>query len=764
MTSAQAPDRPAILPVNPDSIPAELRSIDAWVGWRLVWNPLTRRWTKRPINLRTGGLAATDNPSTWSTFDFAVSHYLQMGLDGIGLCRTGDQLFIDLDGVLDERSTLRTFPWAHRILSTVGTQAYIEISVLGKGLHAICYAATPLPKNGGRQHNVPGLDHVGYGFYDDNRYFTFSGAVHPQSGSICTLDLTALHAELFPVVPPRNGTSYQATPSLGDPELLEKARSAKNGAKFARLFAGRWEDDYPTQSEADMALCCHLAFWCGNDPARIEALFRQSGLYRDKWEAREDYRARTIERAINLTPEPYSPPASVYLGAVKKDDAPPPPQGGPQSDEPPDSSPINWGVTWPAPLEPEALYGLAGDIVRAIEPHTEADVAAILTQLLVGFGNMIGRSPYFVAGADRHYGNLSLVLSGNTSRGRKGSAWSRVRSFLDDADPDWSRRCIQSGLSSGEGLIWAVRDPIEEVRPIKDPTTRRVLRHESVITDGGVGDKRLLVIESEFARVLQVADRDANTLSAVIRQAWDSGTLRVMTRNRPASATGAHISIIGHITKDELLKTLSTTEAGNGFGNRILWTCVQRSKLLPDGGEFHTVDVNPLIDRLENAVRFARTAGQLTRDQEAAEMWRDVYGHLTADRFGMFGAVTSRAEAQTLRLSLLYALLDCSPKVCARHLAAALAVWRYCDDSAKFIFGESLGDETADTILRALRGCPGGLTRLDISAILGRHKKSDEISRALKVLVRYGLARPEMKEETGGRPRETWFATSKFGR
>jgi len=422
-------------------------------------------------------------------------------------------------------------------------------------------------------------------------------------------------------------------------------------------------------------------------------------------------------------------------------------------------APSDWGPSWPKPMEPEAYHGAAGELIRMMEPHTEADAAAILVQFIVAFGSSVGRSPYFRAGADRHYPNMSAVLVGASSRGRKGSSWSMVSSVLESIDPEWVGGRIQSGLSSGEGLIWAVRDQLEEDEPVKDPKTKRITGYQTVVTDSGVEDKRLLVVEPEFARVLQVADRESNTLSAVLRQSWDSGNLRVMTRNRPAKATGAHISILGHVTKDELLKCLSSTEAANGFANRFLWVCVQRSKLLPDGGEFHKVNLAPVVHRIEEALRKARMAGELMRDAEAGDLWRDVYAKLTEDRFGLFGAVTSRAEAQVLRLSCLYALLDGSTTVRLPHLAAALEVWRYCEESARFIFGESLGDQTADTILQALRANPGGLTRQDVNTgVFARNKKADEITRAMRSLVQRGLARFVAEADTGGRPRERWFA------
>jgi hypothetical protein len=293
---------------------------------------------------------------------------------------------------------------------------------------------------------------------------------------------------------------------------------------------------------------------------------------------------------------------------------------------------------------------------------------------------------------------------------------------------------------------------------VRDNKTKRVIEYQDVVIDHGVSDKRLLDLESEFSSVLRVAERDGNTLSAIIRQAWDDGNLRILTKCNPAKATGAHMSMIGHITRDELLKYLTSTEAANGLANRFLWVCVRRSKLLPDGGELQSVDFVPVLKKLSAALRFAREAGELTRDEEAAEMWRDVYPQLTAESTGLFGSVTSRSEAQTLRLSLVYALLDGSRIVRAAHLAAALEVWRYCEDSARFIFGDTVGDQTADQILRALRDNEGGMTRKEISVnVFAKNKRANEITRALDTLARLGLARAEM-QTTGGRHAELWKA------
>ena len=415
---------------------------------------------------------------------------------------------------------------------------------------------------------------------------------------------------------------------------------------------------------------------------------------------------------------------------------------------------VDTSPEWPR-LDPAALYGVLGDIVRAIEPHTEADPSALLIQLFAAFGSIAGRSAYFQVEADRHYPNVFAVLVGPTSKGRKGTSKGQAMEPFKTIDEHWIKECVRSGLSSGEGLIWAVRDPIEKKEPVKEKG--RIKDYETVIADHGVEDKRLLVIEPEFASTLRVLGRDGNTLSAVLRNAWDSGNLRILTKNSPAVATDAHISLIAHITADELRRYLDSTEAANGFANRFLWLCVRRSKCLPEGGEIWRVDFGGLVRRLSLAVDFARKASRIQFATDAREIWRGIYADLSEGQSGLFGAVTSRAEAQVIRLALLYALADASGEIREPHLLAALALWEYSEASARYIFGNALGDPVADEILEALKRNAEGLSRTDISGLFGRNKSAGQLGRALAVLVREGRVAVE-ERETEGRPAQIWKA------
>jgi hypothetical protein len=416
---------------------------------------------------------------------------------------------------------------------------------------------------------------------------------------------------------------------------------------------------------------------------------------------------------------------------------------------------------WPDALQPEAFHGPAGDVVRIIEPHSEADPAALLVQFLAGFGSIAGRSAYFLTDGAQQFANFNVLIVGQTAKGRKGTSWSQSRRVLEMVDPQWRKERNVTGLSSGEGLIWAVRDAIREHSPIREKG--RITGYQDIEADPGISDKRLLAFEAEFARVLRVSEREANTLTAVIREAFDTGDLNVLTKKQSARATGAHISIIGQITRDELRCLLTDTAIAGGFANRFAMVCSRRSKLLPEGGQLAEANFSRVIPALREAAKIASKIGQMRRDKEARAVWQEVYGELSEGKPGMLGAVTSRADTLTVRLSMVYALLDSSAFIRKEHLLAALAVWRYSADSARFIFGDAVGNETADEIFRQLRTRPDGMTRTEIRDLFKRNKKVMEINLALDVLQEHGMARVVIDPpDSAGRPTERWYALATF--
>ena len=344
------------------------------------------------------------------------------------------------------------------------------------------------------------------------------------------------------------------------------------------------------------------------------------------------------------------------------------------AEEPHGDSATRIGVLhWPEPPDDAAFYGLPGRIARVIEPASEADPVALLAQSIVSYGSMIGRTAHFTAEADRHHGNEFVVLVGETAKARKGTSWGHISSLGREAEEQWAADRVQTGASSGEGIIWAVRDPITKRECVKE--RGKDPHYVEVEADPGVEDKRLLVYEPEFANVLKQTERQGNTLSAILRNAWDGRDLRTLTKNSPTRATNAHVSLIGHITIDELRRYLTQTETANGYGNRHLWFCVRRSKILPEGGRIDAAAWEGLRAELTEALGFAREVGGVVRDQDAKAVWREVYGELSEGRPGLTGALLARGEAHVMRLAMLYALMDRSHLIRPPHLMAALALW-----------------------------------------------------------------------------------------
>lgn len=407
----------------------------------------------------------------------------------------------------------------------------------------------------------------------------------------------------------------------------------------------------------------------------------------------------------------------------------------------------------PIPDE-KCFYGLSGDFVRFIEPHTEADRMALLTQFLTYFGNVIGRSAYFQVEGDRHYTNLFCVLVGDTASGRKGTSFGRVKEIFKGLDEPHEKDCLVSGLASGEGLLYHVRDAQYVQKKNKDTGEL-----EEILNDAGVSDKRLLISESEFANVLRVQGREGNTLSAFLRNFWDTGNARGLTKNSPLRTTDAHVSIIGHITKTELLTCLSEVESANGYANRFLWVCVQRSKLLPFGSNIDHKDLLCINAEISRRIEFAKSIEQIHFSDAAKEIWPSAYLRLETSRFGFLGKVTQRASPYVLRLAIIFALLDQSNLIEIEHLEAALSVWQYAEDSARFIFGEKLDNLIADKILKALKETQEkGLTRTEIRDLFDRNRTKNEIDTALQYLLQTKLSRFEKQQNTKGKAKEVWFA------
>jgi primase-polymerase (primpol)-like protein len=269
--------------------PVELQDLDQWVCWRIEQRK--GKVTKIPVNPHTGAKASVDTPSTWGAYADALAGMQRFGCAGVGFVFTSDDpnCGVDLDKCIDPR-TGEISELAERIIERL--QSYTALSQSQQGIHLIIRGKLP---PGRRQGSFGGL-------YEAGRFFALTGNLFP--GSPTTIEdrqaeLEALHIQLFPPpATPRPTPLPTSQPvSLSDAELLDRMFDARNGEAVRRL----WDGDvsgHVSHSEADLALCSHLAFWCGGDASRVDALFRQSGIYREgKWE-RQDYRERTIGKAL----------------------------------------------------------------------------------------------------------------------------------------------------------------------------------------------------------------------------------------------------------------------------------------------------------------------------------------------------------------------------------------------------------------------------------------------------------------------------------
>src|SRR5919202_4173106 len=187
---------------------------------------------------------------------------------------------------------------------------------------------------------------------------------------------------------------------------------------------------------------------------------------------------------------------------------------------------------------------------------------------------------------------------------------------------------------------------------------------------------------------------------------------------------------------------------------------VSKSQSLPFGGAWHSVDLSRIVRDLRDILDAVGEGFRLTWGEDAKPLWIEAYDRLTEDRPGMFGAVTARAEAQALRLAMIYALADRSRKIRKTHVESALAVWEYAEESARRIFGDLIGDPDADKVLAALRDAEDGMTRTEVSSLFGRNKRAEDLERILHLLARFGHVRTTKTHTKGThKPVERWYAT-----
>lgn len=392
-------------------------------------------------------------------------------------------------------------------------------------------------------------------------------------------------------------------------------------------------------------------------------------------------------------------------------------------------------------LNPAALQGTAGEIVRAIAPTTEAHPAALLAVLLASFGSWLGPGPHLLRGNAEHPGRIWPLITGRSSDGAKGTAQAVIDRLFREvtAGSEWPLRLVR-GLSSGEGLIELVADEKDEDTGDLIPRT----------------DRRLLIIEEEYAQVLAQFQRSGNTLSTTLRQAWDGKTLQSVTRSNPMIATEPAITLIGHVTPRELRDRMTSSEVFGGGVNRMLVIATRRARLLPEGGNLPTELVQDIAGTLGERVRRLSALHEVPFTPDARESWAPIYEDLSRPRpDGPVAALLARSRPMVLRIALVYALLDGSPAVDAVHLRAARALWQYAEESIHWLYGQLDDQEEVQALIEWLAAAgENGRSKSEVTNDYAkRNKKAAENAlNMIALLIRDGLVTQTTASSGRGRP------------
>jgi hypothetical protein len=347
---------------------------------------------------------------------------------------------------------------------------------------------------------------------------------------------------------------------------------------------------------------------------------------------------------------------------------------------------------------PECLFGLIGEIARAGSKDTEANPYAIAASALAYFGVAVGRGPYFPIGDDCNHARLNFVHVGRSSRGRKGTAKklviNRIAKAVKDLNVPLAPQIHSGGLSSREGLALMIHDGLTQGRDEIPP----------------IEDKRLLVVESEFANVLHQNKRDGNTLSTALRDAWDGTSIQPATKSNRVGASNPHIGVLADITPSELRSLISSRELTNGFANRFIFFWAEGGKINPFPKQTPNDVVESFAHRAVDVLLFAdanrhaeRDVKRMTFSQDAEVLYDKLYRGELRDRSAgeQITGLLARRSTTLIRLAMIFALTDRTLTIEVAHIRAAMAWVRYWVDSVKYIFQSALDELATELVSEA---------------------------------------------------------------
>lgn len=369
-------------------------------------------------------------------------------------------------------------------------------------------------------------------------------------------------------------------------------------------------------------------------------------------------------------------------------------------------------------LEPQihedAFYGLAGRLIGEISKHSEASKAALLFQFLIEVGNIMGDKFYKPIGGSNIYTNDFCLIIGDTSKARKGTGLKAINFFIKKVWKESFTKRIINGVSTGEGIIWSLRDPIYEI--FEDKKGER----KTKLIDPGIEFKSAIFIEQEFSKLLKVGKRETNNLNEVVRDCWDREILQSLSKTQPAKATNTFISLIGHITSEEFLKNISQVDRSNGFLNRFLFCHSYRANIISNPMNFEELASKLLcMNELYCLKGFIDDSEQteIKLSSEGQSWWDKFYNEYGNSPDGTYAEIKARTENHLIKAAMTYALLDMSYTVEVVHLKAAKAIVDYSNDTIDYIFTkqETRENNNDKKIIDFIKTKNGKATRTEIS-------------------------------------------------
>lgn len=289
------------------SMPQELINNHNWCVWK--YTEVNGRMTKVPFNPNTGEKARSNDRRTWSKFEEALTVYRTGRVDGLGFFFSKPYIGIDLDDVEDDLHRFKNGDHADNIISEFyeAFKSYTEVSPSGTGIHIITKGKMP-EGDRRRKGNVE--------IYESGRFFTMTGHTLGKYTDVEVAQPKEFKRIYDKYLQPRTNTRYYDKTSQGiqhdlsESEVIASILNSKQADIFKTLMTGSWEGHYQSQSDADMAMANLLAFWCAKNFSQMDSIFRQSNLYRDKWDAKRGdstYGQQTLYKAINETSNIYTP-------------------------------------------------------------------------------------------------------------------------------------------------------------------------------------------------------------------------------------------------------------------------------------------------------------------------------------------------------------------------------------------------------------------------------------------------------------------------